>query len=107
MVEFQIAVLPAAVTDIESIGRYIATAYSDPLASKRIVEGIIKVIESLGYMPERGRILKGGDASAIRVVTYKHFAIAFQVDKRSHCVTVALVAYGGRNYKAIINNRLA
>ncbi len=91
-------------TDLNAISAYISEILLAPESADKIVDGILNVVESLSFMPERYVAVESPNhlGRIKRRASYGNFGIYYAVDKKKQKVYVIQVIHKGRNAKKLL-----
>ena len=94
-VEYQ----PEAINDLGEIYRYVSLKSQDRMTAQEFVRRIKRRCNRIGLVPFGGRP-RSDLEDGLRMVPFEHSAvIVYKVE--AHCVRIANVFYGGRDYEAL------
>lgn len=84
--------------DLEDIYSYISFVLLSPTSAKRTIDGILKAISSLSFMPERFAAVEGlfWGKTPIRRMMVEHYSVYYAVFKESLRVLIAGITHKGR-----------
>ena len=82
--------------DLTEIFEYIQK--DSPPSAARVIERLIKAIESLDFMPLRNRVVTNSDEVGIEIrsMVVRPYLIRYHVDERLRLVTILSVRHGAR-----------
>ena len=92
--------------DLSAISVYISEILLAPESADKIVDGILNVVESLSFMPERYAAVESPKRSgrAKRRASYGNFRVYYTVDKKKRRVYVIQAIRKGRSVKKLIRS---
>ncbi|HEY6896456.1 MAG TPA: type II toxin-antitoxin system RelE/ParE family toxin [Rhodocyclaceae bacterium] len=103
---FQVLLTAGAEQDLEAIYDYVAE-FDSPANAGRLLDRLMKVIDSLAAMPERGnhpRELLALGIREYRETSFKPYRVIYRVMERR--VYIYLIADGRRDMQALLARRL-
>jgi toxin ParE1/3/4 len=83
-----------ALRDLEEIVRYISA--DNPQAAVRFGTRLLEEAESIGVMPQAGRVVPEFKMPNIRERIFRSFRIVYRVDEEQHRVVVSRFWHGAR-----------
>ena len=97
---YDVSYLPAALTDMVDIVRYVSTQLQNPTASDHLTEELVNAVERLREFPYSFpvyvpiRLLK----KEYRKLPVQNYLIFYWVEEEKKLITIARVIYAKRNY---------
>ena len=100
----KVIIAKVARENLQEISDYIGRELSNPMASKVIVDGLMKKCYSLNIFPQRQPLLddKLNKSKGLRMLPYKNYNIFYFYNDDNETVYIIRVLYGKCDWKSMM-----
>ena len=104
MISYSVYISDAAYNDINQIVSYIANELLEPQTANKLLDALLKAINSLSEIPHRHMLVDRVEISdyPIRMFTVENYIVFYLINENESSVNIARVLYGRRDWTYLL-----